>query len=73
MDTEFEGSPEKLNQINEVIQKILTTGIPESPEKIKVMILILDNCSCIQDRRLQATVKRLQQNLIEIYRIYESK
>ena len=42
-----------------VIREILTTGIPESPEQLKIMIVILSKTSCIQDNRMRFNIWRL--------------
>ena len=70
MDSELERSQEQLKQIDGVIWEILTTGIPESPERLQIMIVILSKTSCIQDARVRFNVWRLRQILIQIVSIY---
>ena len=72
MDSEFEKSP-NLKQIDRVIREILTTGIPESPERLRVMIVILGETSCLQSNRLRFTLLRLRQDLIQIAAIYHDE
>ena len=70
VDSELERSQEQLQQIDGVIWEILTTGIPESPERLQVIIVILSKTSCIQDARMRFNVRRLRQVLIQIVSIY---
>ena len=72
VDSELEKSPDNLKQIDGVIREILTTGIPESPERLRVMIVILDKTSCLQSNRLRFTLWRLREDLIQIATIYQN-
>lgn len=56
-------------QIDDVIREILTLGIPEDSEKLKMMIAILGKCSQIEDNRVRLAIWRLQQNLKQIVMI----
>ena len=71
MNSELERSRLQLKQINEVIQEILDTGIPEEPEQLAFMIVILSQDSCIQEPRLRYAVWRLRQDLIYIAAVYQ--
>ena len=73
MNSEFERSPEQLEQIDGVVREILDTGIPYELERLEVMIVILSHVSCIEDNRMLIAVWRLRQDLIHIAAIYRSE
>ena len=72
MDFDHTQPSDNLKHIDEVIREILATGIPESPQRLQVMIVILGETSCIQDNRIRFAVWCLQQDLIQIAAIYQS-
>ena len=53
-------------QIDEVIWEILTLGIPKDLERLKIMIVVLDKYSQIENSRLRSAIWQLQQDLIQI-------
>ena len=71
MDSELKRSRLQLKQINEVIQEILDAGIPDEPEQLAIMIVILSHDSCIQEPRMRYAVWRLRQDLIYIAAVYQ--
>ena len=56
-------------QIDDVIWEILTIGIPEDSEKLKMMIVILGEYSKIEDKRMRLAIWRLRRDLIQIVMI----
>ena len=66
VNSEFERSPDRLEQIDGVVREILSTGIPYEPERLRVMIIILGHSPCIQDSRIRFAIWRLHQDLIHI-------
>ena len=56
-------------QIDDVIWEILTIGIPEDSERLKIMIVILDEYSKIEDKRMRLAIWRLRRDLIQIVMI----
>ena len=56
MNLKFEKSLDKLQQIDGVIQEILTTEIPESPERLKAMIIVLNETSCIENNCIRLAI-----------------
>lgn len=56
-------------QIDDVIREIVTLGIPEDAERLKMMIVILGKYSQIEDNRVRLTIWRLRQNLMQIVMI----
>ena len=56
-------------QIDDVIWEILTIGIPEDSERLKIMIVILDEYPKIEDKRMRLAIWRLRRNLMHIVMI----
>lgn len=58
-------------QVNRVIQEILTKGIPQEPERIAAMLVVLRQVANLRNERMRFAVCQLQQDLIQIARIYQ--
>lgn len=58
-------------QINQVVQEILTQGIPEEPERIAAMIIVLREIVNLKNARMRFAVSQLQQDLLQIAKIYQ--
>ncbi len=58
-------------QVNLVIQEILTKGIPQEPERIAAMLVVLRQVADLRNERMRFAVWQLQQDLIQIARIYQ--
>ena len=58
-------------QVNLVIQEILTKGLPQEPERIAAMLVVLRQLADLRNERMRFAVWQLQQDLIQIARIYQ--
>ena len=58
-------------QINQVVQEILTQGIPEEPERIAAMIIVLREIANLKNARMRFAVSQLQQDLLQIAKVYQ--
>lgn len=57
-------------QIDRAIQEILTKGIPQEPERIAAMLVVLRQVANIQNAQMRFAVCQLQQDLVQIAKIY---
>ena len=57
-------------EIDRVIQEILTKGIPQEPERIAAMLVVLRQVANIRNAQMRFAVCQLQQNLVQIAKIY---
>ena len=57
-------------QIDIVIQEILTRGIPQEPERIAAMLIVLRQVANIRNPHMSFAVCQLQQDLVQIAKIY---
>ena len=58
-------------QIDRVIQEILTQGIPQEPERIAAMLVVLRQVANLRNERMKFAIYQLQQDLVQIARIYQ--
>ena len=58
-------------QIDRVIQEILTQGIPQEPEHIAAMLVVLRQVANLRNERMKFAIYQLQQDLVQIARIYQ--
>lgn len=58
-------------QVNQVIQEILTKGIPKEPEQIANMIVVLREIASLRNARMRFAVCQLQQDLLQIAKVYQ--
>ena len=58
-------------QIDRVIQEILTRGIPQEPERIAAMLIVLRQVANLRNERMRFAVCQLQQDLVQIAKIYQ--
>ena len=58
-------------QIDRVIQEILTQGIPQEPDRIAAMLIVLRHVINIRNVRMRFAVCQLQQDIVQIAKIYQ--
>ena len=58
-------------QIDRVIQEILTKEIPQEPEHIAAMLVVLRQVADLRNERMKYAIYQLQQDLVQIARIYQ--
>ena len=58
-------------QIDRVIQEILTKGIPQEPERIAAMLVVLRHVADLKNEQMKFAVYQLQQDLVQIAKIYQ--
>ena len=58
-------------QIDRVIQDILTKGIPQEPERIAAMLVVLRQVAELRNERMRFAIYQLQQDLVQIAKIYQ--
>ena len=58
-------------QVDRVIQEILTQGIPQEPEHIAAMLVVLRQVANLRNERMKFAIYQLQQDLVQIARIYQ--
>ena len=61
----------KHEQIDLVIREILTKGMPQDPERIAAMLVVLRQVANIKNPKMRFAVYQLQQDLVQIAKIYQ--
>lgn len=58
-------------QIDRAIQEILTKGIPQEPERIAAMLVVLRHVANLRNEQMKFAIYQLQQDLVRIAKIYQ--